>query len=388
MIIPDIEALRTAKQSFNDQLEQEMEGLHSQPVLLRKYLTSISNKRRFLPEYSSESDELFFKKFQEQKHLIEGLESRVHPPALYELIDAEGDTSFMEDIHDNPYMFVSFHYGSYVSIGLWLYMQQVPICGLAQEGITMDSVFKDVPENSNSGIVETKGDDVMLSMLSQFYQKKSMLILGDVMGVPNSPEVSAKSHVKLPFLNQEFYFKKGSLMLAYSSGIPIVPVVAERNDNGRITLKFMTPIRPTRKVSREEFVQQTLKTCLEFFNKSIKRLPAQWENWHTVERFTENNQQESVPQKRRFWDVAFDKLRWYLSENYRFNKNLYEILKVKGKNYLYNKQDHSCFTITNNLTDYLQILPQEGISNKIVQKQIKKTLLQDLLQRNVIIRNN
>jgi lauroyl/myristoyl acyltransferase len=385
MIIPDIDALENVKTTFRAELEQNMEGLHNQPYLLRKYLSCVSNKYRFLPGYSHETDEDFFKKLEEHRHAGEGFEPRTHPPALYELIDAEGDMSFMEDIHEKPYMFVSFHYGSYASIGLWLFMQQIPICGLTREGVTRDMIFKDVPEEYDLGILETGGNDVMLTMMSQFQQKKSMLVLADIMGVPNSSEVSPKSHIKLPFLNQEFYFKKGAVMLAYSSGVPIVPVVSERNENGRITLRFLAPIRPTRKVSREEFVQQTLKICFEFFDKTLKKLPSQWDYWHMVQLFAENNYQEFTPRRRHIWDIAFEKLRWYKNDIYRFNTSLYEIIEAKNRNYLYNRRDHSCFTISPNLTKYLRILPAEGISNKIMQKQIKKMLLQDLVQRNVII---
>lgn len=366
-------------QQVEKSIDTELSHIQRNPTGLREFLASSSNRHRFLPDTSLDDIE-FYKKVLFNRQFAKLVESQTDFDFMDSITEIEGDTDFLKEVGKKPFIFTTFHYGPIGAIGAWLQRAGFSLSMLTiSEGVSKDMLHKDAPTDFE--VLHADSMDVMLKMLHQLKMGKSLKVTADGMwGVTKDEE--RKSFVRIDFLGKTYCCKKGIPMLSYASGVPIIPVIARRDPLGKIVLRFASPIYPDRKIDKDTFVVDTLQQCYHFFEDILRKLPDQWEFWFIVDQLFEK------PEIRQFSRPSIVKqfLKIFKEDKYRFNQESYDVCHLGSqKAYLFDRKTLGCFGVSNNLSRYLKALPSDGKALKNLKKHINKPLLDDLVQRKVLV---
>ena len=363
-----------------EEIVQELTSIQSDSTKLREFLASSSNRQRFIPEIKLD-DMTFFKEVLFNRKFVKTVESQTDFDLMESLIEIEGDTSFLSDLGKKPFIFTTFHFGPIGAISQWLIRKGFDLTMLTiNERVSKNMLHNEAPTSFD--ILHADSPDVMLKMMYKLKEGKSLKVAVDGMWGVTKDE-ARKSFTKIKFLDNTFLCKKGIPLLSYSSGVPIIPVIARRDPLGKIIIRFDAPIYPDRSIDREKFVIDTLQVCYDFFTKILLKHPSQWEFWFIMNQLFEIPKKSIVENK---YSIFKQFLALFQEKNYRFNSEKYEVCLLNNhKAYLFDCNTHECFGISKNLSGYLKALPSEGRNQKIIKNYLKKDLLNDLLNRKVLL---
>ena len=374
------EYLSSAKE-VQDNIEQELTQIQADGENLRKFLASSSNRQRFMPEVKIE-DDTFYKDILFNRYFVKAVESKTEFDLMESLIEIEGDTSFLSEIGKKPFLFTTFHFGPIGAISQWLIRKGFELTMLTiSDGVSKEMLHNEAPVTFD--VIPADSPDVMLQMMYKLKEGRSLKVTVDGMWGVTKDE-ARKSFARINFLGNTFLCKKGIPSLSYASGVPIIPVIARRDPVGKIILRFGTPIQPSRRIPKEEFITNTLQTCYDFFTEILLKHPSQWEFWFIMDQLFEIPE-TIVPETKASIFKQF--LALFQEGKYRFNNEKYEVCRLNEKKaFLFDRKTLGCFGVSRNLSGYLKALPDEGRNQKIVKKYLKEGLLQDLLSREVLLK--
>jgi lauroyl/myristoyl acyltransferase len=366
-------------------IDQELAQIQSDSGKLREFLASSSNRQRFIPDV--EIDDMgFYKDVLFNRYFGKSVESQTDFDLMESLIEIEGDTSFLKDIGKKPFLFTTFHFGPIGAISQWLQRKGFPLTMLTiSEGVSKEMLHSDAP--STFDVLHADSPEVMIQMMYKLKEGKSLKVTVDGMWGVTKDE-ARKSFARIKFLDNTFLCKKGIPLLSYATGVVIIPVIARRDPLGKIIIRFDSPIQPDRSIPKEKFVTDTLQNCYDFFTDILRKHPAQWDFWFIMDQLFEKPDLVITINKATIRTAIYKQfLALFQEGKYRFNNEKYEVCGLnEQKAYLFDRKTLGCFGVSRNLSGYLKALPSEGRNRKIVKKHLKDGLLQDLLNRGVLLK--
>jgi lauroyl/myristoyl acyltransferase len=381
-MITSLQQYQGAFDAIHVEVDNECANIEESPEILREFLNSSVNLHRFFPE-KKHDDLAYFKKVLVHNKL-KVLERHIDFETLVNgKMKIEGDLEFLTNVGKKPYIFASFHYGILGAIVTYLISVGFEISMLsAAENDTNGSAVHE-QANDEIEVLDVSSVDVMIKLVHSMRSNKCIFGLMDgIWGVNKDEE--RKSFSKVNLMNHSFLFKKGISMLSYATGAQIVPVVCKRDtESGMFVIRFEKPIEVSRKLDKNNFIETSLQKCFNVLEEYLQENPDQWDFWNNCHQFIDKN---SLPQKQIIKPTIRQMIIQFLNKgSYKFNYDQFDICMGGIKNYLFKKENQSCFAISNNLSKFLKHLPIDGQKMENVKKQINKKILTDLIKKKVLI---
>jgi hypothetical protein len=380
-MITSIKQYTEAVDTINVEVDNEIASIEDSPELLRDFLNSSVNLHRFFQGENHNDIEYFKKVLVHNK--LKVLERHIDFETLYGMVKIEGDLEFLQNAGKKPYIFASFHYGilgaiiSYlISVGF-----EISMLSAAENQEKAGPIHEQAADTIE--VLDVSSVDVMIKLVHSMRSNKCVFGLMDgVWGVTKDEE--KKSFSKVSLMNHSFLFKKGISMLSYATGAQIIPVMCHRDsENGKFIIRFEKPIEVSRQLDKNTFIETSLQKCFDVLQNYLANYPDQWDFWNNCHQFIDPT---TVVEKVKIRPTIRQRINQILDKgSYKFNYDQFDICIGGFKNYLFKKENQSCFAISHNLTKYLKHIPLDGKKTTIVKKQVKGEILKDLVKKKILI---
>lgn len=373
-MITTLEAYRHATAELRRSVQTMGESLEHDAGLMNEFLCYRSAKHQFFPEHTAD-DVAFFLEAQYNIQLSAQLENKVSGPLLLSQVTAEGDTDFVAQRGRQPFIFCTFHFGSYQMVGTLLRQLGFDFVVLTlREGITPDMLHQ-AAATDRLDVLHADSPSVMLEMQNALRAGKSIMAFID--GNPNSiQEADRKAYARVNLLGHTLLAKKGIPSLAYAAGVPIIPIVSYRTGAEQVRVAFGSPLRPDRSQPRAQYVQHALQACYGQLEHYLRTRPEQWLYWRMVHNYFELSDAAG--------GRAATAEELAAPTHYTLNAARYELYQARHHAYLYDRSTQQAFTVSANLLGYLRHLAAAPEPVAIVTARLNPTLRQDLLGRQVL----
>ncbi|MBT9395464.1 hypothetical protein KLP40_20030 [Hymenobacter sp. NST-14] len=375
-MITTIEEYRQATTELRQSVAQLGATLEEDIRQMTEFMRYRATKRRFFPAHPA-NDLDFFLDAQYNIQLSAQLEHRMARDLLLSQAVVEGDTAFLEQQPRQPFIFCTFHFGSYQMVGALLRHYGFDFAVLAlKEGVTSDMLHHTAAEDPLH-VLHADSPSILLEMHSTLQAGKSLLVFID--GNPEAiSEEDSASYARVSLMGHTLLAKKGIASLAYATGVPILPIISYRPGPEQVRVNFGSPIRPDRSVPRATYVQQTLQTCYGQLEQYLATRPEQWLYWRMIHNYVDLRSEHPATPDTLDADPT----------HYTFNEARYELFAARKHAYLFDRHTQDAFTISRNLLGYLRHLmaTPEPVASAAVR--INAPLLQELLGKQILRKIN
>ncbi len=331
-----------------------------------------ANLTNFLPQLPErEHEELY-------SNLLRNLSLEKFDHRLMHLSDVsaiEGDWSLINN-PDKPFIFCTFHIGSYRLIANALIRKGYNFSTLVRQEVFesqraefknyCDEMHDTFQSKSEVNILNAEDPRVLLKMTRELKAGRSILVYID------GDTGSGEDHkTTVDFLNQQVRVRKGIPYASFLAGVPIVPIVQYRKENLQNVLRIGKPIALENNEGREEFSQRALDTIYRYFGQYIELYPDQWEGWTYI-----HNAMVIKPEVVNV-DTTCDLKK---KKTFRFNQTRYRIFELESNFLLFDRTAYETFEITADMKRYL--------SSPVVKNPIKtlgESIFGELLTRAILV---
>lgn len=373
-MITTSEEYRQATQALRQSVEAATRNLENNKMLMGDFLRYRAAKNLFFPKLAAD-DLTFFRQAQYNVQLSGHLERLVAGPVLLGQATAEGDLAFVQQRGQQPYIFCTFHFGSYQTIGFLLQQLGFDFAVLTlREGITSGMIHHAIEASGYSlDVLHADSPNVMLEMQHVLQRGKSVMAFIDG-NADTIKEADYKSHAHVRLLEQTLLAKKGIPTLSYATGVPIVPIVSYRTESEEVRVVFGSPIWPDRSVARARYVQHALQTCYSQLEHYLRPRPEQWLYWRLIQNYLElASRPDEHPAPGSDGPT-----------HYIFNQARYELHQTSQAGFLRNRRTQEVLAISAKLSAYLQHTTTAPTEVAVVRARLHPTLLQELLGTQVL----
>lgn len=363
---------------LQQEINQSVAEIDNDIHLKREFLSYKTTRRKFLPDYP-DSDLEFYRRARFNIKLSSQIERNTSANVLLNLADVEGNTAFTENVNQRPFIFCTFHFGSYGLVGKLLEHFKFNFSVLTlRAGITSDMLHKEATEKLE--VLHSDSPGVMLDMMNKLKEGKSIMAFLD--GIGGMTEgLDSRSFSCIKFRGHNFYCKKGLPLLSYISGVPIIPVVSYRKSFEKIKVVFGDPIYPSPSVKKDEYVKNTIQKCYSLLQNYLTDYSEQWLYWSVINDYVENDLERSD------FDLQQNAL-LPTDGQFIFNEARYEIHEVRQSHFLFDKGSYNSFLISGNLSLFLSSISTSVQNFENLVKRVNKKLLEDLLKKHVLVSVN
>ncbi|GAB2779643.1 hypothetical protein GCM10027275_23980 [Rhabdobacter roseus] len=261
----------------------------------------------------------------------------------------EGNMSFIDGEAKKPFIFCTFHLGSYRLIANLLIRKGYHFSTLVRQGVYehQKEEFQNYCEGmhqrfgtpSTVNILNAQDPRVLMKILRELKEGRSLLVYLDAS--TGSGEENCES---IDFLGQQIEVRKGIPYVSYLSGVPILPIVQYRKENLQNVLHVGKPIEAKPNETREAFSKRSIRAVYQSFEKYIARYPDQWEGWNYI------HNSLVLPQEnvRKISSYARS-----VNHTFHFNRNRYRIFELEDNYLLFDRAGYQTYEITADLKAYL-----------------------------------
>lgn len=305
-----------------------------------------ANLTNFLPSVSESAHQVIYKNLIRNQTLQNFDREILH---LNDISDFEGEMS-MVTRNKSPFIFCTFHFGSYWLLVNWLGRQNRDFSILVRQELfeQQSKLFGQYYQNmierfgitSKVNILNAEEPGILLKLAREVKNGRSVVVYLDGNTGSGKPE----ENTQVNFLGRNIEVRKGIPYLSYLTGVPIVPVIQYRKKNYKNVLRLCKPLLATKGQSREEFSEESLQFIYDIFGRHIKSYPDQWEGWnyiHTSLILDEENEHKAHEVSSMANDI------------YRFNHGRYRIFEMEDNFILFDRNFYRTYEITSDLKSYL-----------------------------------
>lgn len=305
-----------------------------------------ANLTNFLPSVPESSHEEIYKKLIKNQTLQNLDREILH---LSDVSDIEGETSLVTH-SDSPFIFCTFHFGSYWLLVNWLGRQNKDFSILVRQELyeQQSKLFGQYYENmierfgitSKVNILNAEEPGILLKLAREVKSGRSLVVYLDGNTGSGKPE----ENTQVKFLGREIQVRKGIPYLSHLTSTPIIPVIQYRKKNFKNVMRLGKPLQAAPGQTRDEFSNESLQYIYKTFGKHIKSYPDQWEGWnyiHTALILEDEKEERSRA------------VREMESDIYRFNHGRYRIFEMEDNFILFDRNFYRTYEITSDLKSYL-----------------------------------
>lgn len=285
--------------------------------------------------------------------------------------------SIKNSIQKTPFIFTTFHLGSYRLINHFLIKQGISFDLLIakntyeREGNIFEVIYNKnkIDEHQKIGLIDAENSSAIFSMLRCLKNGRSLLIYMDGnTGIGSN----SKNNINLSLTklgDGEILARKGAMEISFLTNIPIINILSFV-ENSRTKLKFY-PIINFNEGTKEEYANYALSEIYKQFETLLLKYPDQWEGWFYIHK-------SLCVKNRHASDNQPDKISY--RNKYLFNYFDYGIFKIKEKYYLFNKNNLLSYNIDINL--FVKLFRSINIKQSFTEFNIET--IQNLLKEKVI----
>lgn len=343
----------------------------------RNFLLTSANKSNLLPAVQEAED--FYREVIKHQHLA-AKESEILPYIGHH-IDLLGDSGILRNGNDRPFIFCSFHLGSFHSWPELLGRYGINFTVVISERSfheqheelhgKMEDLRREKGYRFNFNMINAEDPSCVVQMIRELKNKNSLLLFIDGnSGVGGNTRNDSKL-IDISFMGKNIFARKGIASVAYVTGTPIVPLLSYRSA-GRIKQIILPPVLPDKRLDRETSVKNTTQHLYDLFSVYLKQYPEQWEGWQYINNCLDLNSLKvnltpgilSVP-----------------PEEATFNNKRYGLLKENGACTLFDAYTYKVFKITEGLYLFLMGFDQQSVDHRT---RISPELYNDLVVNQVI----
>ena len=187
---------------------------------------------------------------------------------------------------DGPFIFSSFHLGSYTIIPrLLLQKFKLVIVVNKKTFLAKSNLYKSLYENlgekpESLQIIDAEKDNSILSIIKRVKQGYSLMFYIDGNTGIGGFNRKDEKLVKINFLRHEILSRKGIAFLSYKLNIPIIPIYTYREDNRNYI--HIDPVITKENIDAEN-IESFSKKCTQLiwsnFETILLKNIGQWEGW-------------------------------------------------------------------------------------------------------------
>ncbi len=294
---------------------------------------------------------------------------------LSDVSEIEGDLSLINN-PDKPFVFCTFHIGSYRLIANALIRKGYNFSTLVRQEVFesqraefksyCDQMHDTFESKSEVNILNAEDPRVLLKMTRELKAGRSILVYID-----GDTGTGDDHKTTVDFLNQQVKVRKGIPYASYLSGVPILPIVQYRKENLQNVLRIGKPIAVKPDEGREAFSERSLKAIYRYFGQYIELYPDQWEGWTYI-----HNAMVMKPEPTNV-NTTYDLKK---KKVFRFNQTRYRIFELESNFLLFDRTAYETFEITADMKRYL--------STPVVRNPIKtlgENIFGELLTRAILV---
>lgn len=261
-----------------------------------------------------------------------------------ELIDFTESVNNM--INEKPFIFTTFHLGSYRIINHFLTRKGISFDLLVakktfeRERNLFEEIFNHnkITENQEIGLIDVENNKAIFKMIKSLKKGRSLLVYMD--GNSGIGSISKKSTNLMPikFGNGEIFVRKGAIDISFITNVPILNIISFVF-NGHTKLKFF-PIINVNDRTKEGYTNYAINEIYRQFETLLMKYPDQWEGWFYIHKIINIK-------NRPFSNIDYDKIK--NEEKYSFNYHDYGIFNTCENYFLFNKNNLLSYNIGINL---------------------------------------
>ncbi len=331
-----------------------------------------ANLTNFLPSVTESSHEDIYKNLIRNQTLQNFDREILH---LSDVSDFEGEVS-MVTRNKSPFIFCTFHFGSYWLLINWLGRQNRDFSILVrqelyeQQSVLFGQYYQNMMDEfgitSKVNILNAEEPGILLKLAREIKNGRSLVVFLDGNTGSGKPE----DNTQVNFLGRKLEVRKGIPYLSYLTGVPIIPVIQYRKKNYKNVLRLGKPLTPDPGQSREAFNEKSLQFIYDIFGRHIKSYPDQWEGWNYIHTALILDEEKETN------DKMVSEIE---NDVYRFNHGRYRIFEMEDNFILFDRNFYRTYEITSDLKSYLSRpaikSPWKKLGENIFGELISKSIL-------------
>ncbi len=259
----------------------------------QQYALILANIRALIPEALEGREQ--------EEVLFEMLSGRSHAPVEAhfpeKVLDYKFEGAFIDIVRSNrqPHIFCTYHLGSYRAILGALTRLGYDFSLVIDKNVfeTQNDVIRSTIENARKAFGSTSSFDMInaedfgsaMQMAKQLRNGRSLVIYLD----GNTGTGGVFRHddklLRVNFFQAQLFARQGISYLSYVTQTPIVPVIAYRELDIDVVLRFYEPIYPLAGQSKKDYCQETIQELYQILEENLRKHPLQWEGWLYVHKY-------------------------------------------------------------------------------------------------------
>ena len=300
---------------------------------------------------------------------------------------------------DQPKIYCSFHFGAYLQISSALRILDKKFAVISNTISGQDLVQWDKTETKTQENIDYFEDFEVINpfemkaifrMYNLLKKGKSILVYLD--GLQGKIGKGGRRDKAVALLKARILLSSGIPEISSKCSVPLVPVIAERSEEHKITISFYEPVCKG-ETFRKEYVGEALQECVDVFSVSLKKNPAQWQEWPFVHK---KLIQPSGPRYQKTSPLQY--IKKYLEKPKKkqkqkiettsvleFNQRNYQIFTREEQHYVININNYFCFKISKNLRMILEHISGVDFAASQVKAMLNHSLYTDLVENEILI---
>lgn len=280
--------IQRAEERIFQKIEQNKKELQWQ-----RYALTLANIQALMPEVMEGRNS--------QDVLFELLAGRSQAPAESyfpsRIFDYKFEGAFIDVVRDRqqPRIFCTYHLGSYRAIlGALIRLGHDFSLVIDQnvfdnQGEPIQQAVRNIKAAYNSDtefeLINAEAFDSAMQMARQLRQGRSLVVyLDGNTGTGGVFRHDAKL-LKISFFQAQLFARQGIAYLSYITQTPIVPVIAFRELDIDVVLRFYEPLLPESGQSKKDYCKSSIQMLYHILEENLRRYPLQWEGWLYVHKY-------------------------------------------------------------------------------------------------------
>lgn len=259
----------------------------------QRYALTIANIQALMPQVleGRKSEDVLFE-------LLAGRSqapAESHFPAR--IFDYKFEGAFIDVVRDNrqPRIFCTYHLGSYRAILGALIRLGYDFSLVIDRNVfesqgdqirqAVDNIKAAYDSDTSFDMINAETFDAAMQMANQLRKGRSLVVYLD----GNTGTGGIFRHdtklLKVSFFQAQLFARQGIAYLSFITQTPIVPVIAFRELDIDVVLRFYEPLLPDNGQSKKAYCQSGIQKLYHILEENLLKYPLQWEGWLYVHKY-------------------------------------------------------------------------------------------------------
>ncbi len=353
---------------------------------MRQYCFAYANFKTFMPELIADKNG--------EDVFIEMLKVRARTPLDQRYLERIDELELSGDYEDvvkkqnGPFIFCSYHLGSYRKVVLFLASLGYDFTLLVDQGVYDNQKAETeglvAAANARYGVksdfqvLNAEEFGSAMTLVKHIREGKSILAYIDGNRGSGGTPKDESQVLKIGFMQREIYVRQGLAYISHITGCPIAPVISYRKTLDDITLHFYPRIAPDATQGKKVYCLQTTEKLYQYLETHLKQYPMQWEGWLYIHKYLDTSTMkgdEGALQPELPADI-----------HWKFNDKRFGLFEFGGEWHLFDFDSYRTYIIPEMVFRWFEkVIAAGGLDNNSPQKSQAAEWFDQLLEQQVLI---